>query len=280
MDTKTINNKSILQKSFDRGISGFGAMAVQVTSLMWLRTSMNYQYRHGTGLGTIHTIKNLYNQGGIVRFYRGYGAAITIGPLARFFDTTSNSYMMEFLERENVHVGIKTAMGSVVAASARSFLMPLDTLKTTKQVEGKDGYKILKHKVKNNGLRVLYHGTGASVTATFVGHYPWFLTYNLLNEKLPVYSKDENFKNHLRNGFIGFNSAVISDCFSNSFRVIKTSKQTYPYKITYPKLINNIIKEDGILGLLGRGLKIRIITNGAQGIVFTIVWKYLQEINN
>ena len=47
-----VNNKSILEKSFDRGISGFCAMGVQVTSLMWLRTTMNYQYRYGTGKGT------------------------------------------------------------------------------------------------------------------------------------------------------------------------------------------------------------------------------------
>lgn len=252
-------------------------MIVQVSSLMWLRTTMNYQYRYGTGNGTLSTIKTLYNKGGLLRFYRGYGAAITIGPLARFSDTAANAYMMNLMEEKNVSIGVKTAMGSIVAASARSLLMPLDALKTTKQVEGKDGFNILRQKVKNNGIRVLYHGTGASVTATFVGHYPWFLTYNLLDKKLPVYSKEENFKNHFRNGFIGFNSAVISDCFSNSFRVIKTTKQTYPSHISYPKLVNNIISEEGIIGLLGRGLKTRIITNGAQGIVFTIVWKYLQE---
>ena len=111
---------------------------------------------------------------------------------------------------------------------------------------------------------------------TFVGHYPWFLTYNLLDKNLQIYSKNENYKNHIRNGFIGF-SSVISDSFSNSFRVIKTTKQTYKKPITYPQLTKNIIEKEGITGLLGRGLKTRIITNGLQGIIFTIVWKYLQE---
>ena len=41
--------------------------------------------------------------------------------------------------------------------------MPLDNIKTIKQVEGKQGFKILKNKVRNNGLRVLFHGSGASV---------------------------------------------------------------------------------------------------------------------
>lgn len=275
-----VKNKSILKKSFDRGISGFCAMGVQVTSLMWLRTTMNYQYRYGTGTGTLNTIKLLYSKGGLLRLYRGYSAAITIGPLARFGDTASNAYMMSLLENKNIPIGIKTASGSLVAAGTRSLLMPLDNIKTIKQVEGKEGFNLLKNKVRNHGYKVLFHGSGASITATFVGHYPWFLTYNLLNNKMPIYEKNENYKNHIRNGFIGFNSAVISDCFSNSFRVIKTTKQTYKTPISYYNLTKNIIDIDGIQGLLGRGLKTRIITNGTQGILFTIIWKYLQDEYN
>ena len=113
------------------------------------------------------------------------------------------------------------------------------------------------------------------MSATFVGHYPWFLTYNILNEKLPKY--DNNYKKFLRNAFIGFNSAVISDCFSNSLRVIKTVKQTNNKVISYKDTVNNIIKTDGISGLFGRGLKTRILTNGIQGILFTVCWKSIEE---
>ena len=60
---------AVLNKAFISGISGSGAMAVQVCTLMWLRTTMNYQYRYG---GTIReTLSTLYSQGGILRFYRG-----------------------------------------------------------------------------------------------------------------------------------------------------------------------------------------------------------------
>jgi hypothetical protein len=45
------------------------AMFIQVFALMWMRTTINYQYRHGgTMLGTM---KHLYKDGGIPRFYRG-----------------------------------------------------------------------------------------------------------------------------------------------------------------------------------------------------------------
>ena len=272
MDNKEFLNKSF-KKAIGGGIAGSSAMAIQITSLMWLRTTMNYQYRYGGDIS--ESIKKLYLDGGIRRFYRGYAPAILIGPLSRFGDTASNAYVVDYFEKSNLPIYIQTLCGSIVASSWRAFLMPIDAVKTTLQVEGKNGLKLLKKKIKLKNPSILYQGTLASMSATFVGHYPWFLTYNILNEKLPKY--DNNYKNFLRNAFIGFNSAVISDCFSNSLRVIKTVKQTNNKVISYKDTVNNIIKTDGISGLFGRGLKTRILTNGIQGIMFTVCWKSIEE---
>ena len=42
----------VLSKAANRalggGASGAAAMGIQVTTLMWMRTTMNYQYRYGT----------------------------------------------------------------------------------------------------------------------------------------------------------------------------------------------------------------------------------------
>jgi len=46
-------------------------------------------------------------------------------------------------------------------------------------------------------------------------------------------------------------------------RVVKTYRQTSVEAISYPQAMRNVIEKDGIMGLLGRGLKTRIITNGA-----------------
>ena len=178
-------------------------------------------------------------------------------------------------QTKDLNIGTKTLLASASASLFRVISTPLDTCKTILQVEGKQGLQILKNNIQKTGPRVLFHGTFASMSATFVGHYPWFLTYNILNEKLPHY--DDWFKNSLRYGFIGFNAAVISDCCSNSLRVIKTTKQTSTNSINYVDTIKLIVKEDGISGLFGRGLKTRIITNGAQGIIFTICWKFFEE---
>lgn len=49
-------------------------MFLQVLSLMWMRTTMNYQYKYGTK--TTQALKKLYGEGGIRRFYRGLGPAL------------------------------------------------------------------------------------------------------------------------------------------------------------------------------------------------------------
>ena len=267
-------DNDILKKSFNRaiggGISGLSAMIVQVSSLMWLRTIMNYQYRYGGNIKT--TVSTLYNQGGLLRFYKGYSAAITIGPLSRFGDTAANTFAMNLFDKDT-NTTFKTLSGSALASSWRVCLMPIDAFKTNMQVGG--GLDVLKNKINNGGYKVLYNGTMASMSATFVGHYPWFLTYNLLSEKIP--EQDKLSYTLMRNAGIGFTSSVMSDCVSNSLRVMKTMKQTQSENIDYKKTLSNVIKKDGVQGLFGRGLKTRILTNGIQGMMFTVCWKYIDK---
>ena len=57
------------------------------------------------------------------------------------------------------------------------------------QVEGKTGLQKLKTKFKGaggfpRGVPVLWYGALGSAGATFVGHYPWFATYNLLQARI------------------------------------------------------------------------------------------------
>ncbi len=73
-----IVNKA-LKSAFRGGISGAIAMVTQVSTLMWMRTIMNYQYRYG--MSTKEAAKVLYAEGGLLRFYRGYSAALIQGPL-------------------------------------------------------------------------------------------------------------------------------------------------------------------------------------------------------
>mmetsp|Transcript_4911 Transcript_4911/g.6755 ORF Transcript_4911/g.6755 Transcript_4911/m.6755 type:complete len:290 (-) Transcript_4911:309-1178(-) len=257
------------------GTAGACAMGANVACLMWMRTTINYQYRNGTTFPV--ALRTLYADGGIPRFYRGVAPALIQGPLSRFGDTAANTGVLTLLNSveatKDLSVGVKTVAASFAAASFRIFLMPVDTVKTTMQVTGK--FSNVVDKVKTSGPLVLYHGSLAAASATFVGHYPWFFTYNFLSEKIP--KQDTQLGELGRRAILGFCSSAVSDTCSNSIRVVKVYKQSYPDSISYPQVVRNVIKESGITGLMFRGLETKILANGLQGILFSILWKQFEE---
>lgn len=271
------NLQVALNRALGGGVCGATAMVAQVGSLMWLRTTMNYQYRHGTG--TREALQTLYRQGGVPRLYRGLGPALLQGPLSRFGDTAMNTGVMSFLNQEPITrelpIGVKTGFASSGAALWRIGLMPLDTVKTMMQVEGTQGLPLLRTKLRHGGPRVLFHGSMAASGATFVGHYPWFLVYNVLGQRIP--EQTGLWPTLCRNATIGFCSSVVSDGCSNSLRVIKTTKQSYGVAISYPEVLREIVHKEGYQGVMTRGLKTRILANGLQGMMFTIIFKGLQK---
>eukprot|EP01006_Ploeotia_vitrea_P052447 TRINITY_DN67689_c11_g2_i1.p1 TRINITY_DN67689_c11_g2~~TRINITY_DN67689_c11_g2_i1.p1 ORF type:complete len:405 (+),score=37.44 TRINITY_DN67689_c11_g2_i1:77-1291(+) len=264
------------KRALGGGLPGAAAMVVQVLSLMWLRTTMNYQYRHGTS--TLTALKYLHSQGGIPRFYQGVVPALIQGPLSRFGDTAANAGAFALLESydttRNLPSPVKTVFASASAGLWRICLMPVDTCKTVLQVEGAKGWGILHHKYTQRGVPAFYQGALAASGATFVGHYPFFATHNYLQENL---SKEGWGSKHVRNAFIGFCSAVVSDTSSNAIRVIKTTKQSHEENISYGRAVREVLNKDGWVGLFGRGLKTRLITNGLQGVMFTVIWRALQD---
>ncbi|KAJ3383997.1 hypothetical protein HDU80_001098, partial [Chytriomyces hyalinus] len=211
-----------LKRALGGGVSGAAAMVVQVFTLMPMRTIMNYQYKYGSDFKT--ATGTLYKEGGMVRYYRGLGPALIQGPLSRFGDTASNAGALALLESStltrDLPMGVKTLFASAFAACFRMILTPVDTLKTTMQTKGAEGTALLRSRVKAHGVGTLWYGAGASAAATFVGHYPWFATYNMLQEYIPKQSTTG--KKLARNAAIGFSASIVSDCISNSLRVIKT----------------------------------------------------------
>jgi len=235
------NFKEIFQKAIDVGLAGGSAMAIQVSTLMWMRTTMNYQIKH-TG-GFFATLKQLYSQGGVSRFYRGIVPALIHGPNSRFGDTAANMLATGIFtsssQLKDSPIFLQTSLGSVFAGSYRFFSLPLDAWKTSKQVNGKDGLDLLLQKYRSNGISAFYQGGVASALATVVGHYPWFLTNNYLDHYLPRYSYETQFnKAIIRSALIGFTCTLISDTLSNSVRVLKTYKQTSANKMSYKDVIS------------------------------------------
>ena len=300
--TTTIDWQGILKKSSKRalggGKAGAAAAVVQVCSLMWLRTSMNYQYRYGGNLQS--SLQTLWSQGGISRLYQGLPFALIQGPLTRFGDTAANVGVLALLESfdatRTLPLPLKTACGSLAAGAWRIVLMPVDASKTALQVEGAEGLDRLRARIAEDGFGVLYRGAVAQAAATAAGHFPWFLTYNYLNEHLPtvvveaatgdVTNQNALLLSLLRSAFLGLSASCVSDVVSNSLRVLKTTKQTAQLSSTdanadlsYPEIVKLIVEQDGVGGLLGRGLQTRLLTNAIQGAVFSVCWKYFQQMN-
>lgn len=123
------------KKALGGGKAGASAAVVQVLSLMWLRTSMNRQYRYGGDLRS--SLQALWEEGGIGRLYQGLPFALIQGPLTRFGDTAANVGILALLEStpetQALPLPIKTAIGSISAGTWRIFLMPIDASKTAMQ---------------------------------------------------------------------------------------------------------------------------------------------------
>ena len=103
-----------------------------------------------------------------------------------------------------------------------------------------------------------------------------FATYNFLGAKIP--KQDTQLGELGRRALMGFCASAVSDTCSNSIRVVKVYKQSHPENLSYPQVVKNVIEESGIRGLMFRGLETKILANGMQGILFSILWKKFEEV--
>jgi len=293
---------SALRKSFRQGLQGGFAGFVQVITTMWLRTTVTYQYAYGVTLQ--QALTELYSQGGIARFYRGVTYAIVQAPLCRFGSVAANEISNIIVgvpatakhgdgskvgkskgtskknsDNSSVYMKIVIAsmLGSALSTLFRVFLMPLDTCKTVLQVDGPAGFGRLMKRVTSGDVSPLFRGTTATIVATWVGH-SWFLVHNWLDKLIAV--PDSANARVLRAAWIGFLASAFSDAVSNVIKVIKTVKQALAVgehssalTPTYLEVVNNIVAESGYAGLFGRGLATRIVSNGIQSMLFTVLWK-------
>jgi len=284
------------KSAFRGGVAGAAAMGINVVSLMWIRTTINYQYRYGGSM--FSAFGKLYKEGGIFRFYRGVGFALVQGPWSRFGDTAANTGALELMNAfdatKDLPSSVKTVTASTSAALFRMASTPIDTCKTIMQVEGREGLVKLHSKYQKAGgfpmgLPQLWHGAFGAVAATFVGHYPWFATYNALQEAMPktgyvsslpfaVPEKHEALLDKLiKNACIGFCASAVSDTCSNSIRVVKVYKQSNSENIGYLEALRRVLAEDGIAGLMFRGLGTKIVANGMSGMMFSVFWKLIDD---
>jgi len=251
------------------GCSGALAMLLQVVFMMWLRTTVNYQYRHGGSVG--NAFATLYAEGGVTRFYQGLGPALVQGALARFGDAGANEGTQAMFTGM-FQPAVVTFTGSLAAAGWRMAITPIDTVKTIMQVDGEPGLERLKERVAEHGMGILYNGAFGTAVVAVVSHFPWFYTNNFLERRWPP---TRGRRAVLRNAGIGFASGVATAIVSNGARVLKTLKQTSPNDLSYWQAAELVISQEGVLGLMLRGLGLKIVSNGVQSLAFNVLWRYI-----
>jgi len=279
VDVKKPNLSAILavalKKAWNVGSAGFIAGTMQVLAFMWLRTTMNYQVKNGGSF--LEVLNKLWAEGGLARLYRGLLPwAIFQAPLSRFGDVASNELVVSVMAGlfPQVPVSVTTFGASMAGALWRVFITPIDTCKTILQTDGDKGWKILMDKMNKGGPIVLWQGWEGNYVANVIGNYPWFFVMNFLSQRLAV--PQGNIAKLIRSAFLGACASSVSDCCSNSIRVVKTKKQTHEdANISYAGAVKDIMDKDGIYGVLFRGLETRILTNVLQGAFFTVMWKAL-----
>jgi len=267
------------QKALGGGLPGAAAGVVQVLTLMWLRTTINYQCRYGSSF--FRALSILYKEGGIGRFYRGIGFALFQAPLTRFVATASNDGVLALLAglplTKNWTPAFNTVFASLTVGAFRILLMPIDTCKTVLQVDSREGFRALMRRVRAGKIGALYQGAIATAVSSTIGHYPWFVIYNGLSSA--EWLKRLFPKKLIRNASIGLVASLVSDTIINVFRVIKTTKQSIGanHDFSYSDTIRVIVAADGWKGLFGRGLRTRVLANSVQSIIFTVIWRGLAE---
>lgn len=139
-----------------------------------------------------------------------------------------------------ITLSLPAVLGSVSAGLWRFLLMPLDSVKTTLQVQGSaKGIEQVKARLREEGVASLYagavaqalatavrghapgfgwngmtflgqesnaschHTLHASLAATQVGHWPYFSTFNYLSSRIPVPPEGQLLQRLGRNAFLG-----------------------------------------------------------------------------
>ena len=113
-----------------------------------------------------------------------------------------------------------------------------------------------------------------TVVAQFMGHYPWFLVSNSLEELLANDLFGVSVTSVLiRAAFIGCVSSIVSDAITNSIKVVNTYRQTSDEQLSYGETIKRIVQNDGILSLFTRGLGAKMLVNCLNSIIFKVLLK-------
>lgn len=256
-------DKSVYNNIIAGGIAGVSNVYLTYP----LRTVVKIQYVEG--LTITDSIKKLYKQNKLIRFYDGVKPTLFRVGFGRCLEAGSYSYFNNNSSKQfNNIIEVST-----IATISKLLLTPLDTMSNSYQVNGKKlGKKYLIIKYNNQGIKSLYYGLVPNLLISFIGHYIWFSSFSYLNYNI----KDEIINNNIKNGLIGFSSSIVSDIVINPIRIIKTIKQSEKKNTSYLEIIENTFYNK-INKNIFRGMYLRTFINAFNSSIYVILWKKIES---
>ena len=253
-------------------VAGSSAGIIQLSSLFWLKTIIKHQYRYGTN--PITSAKLLYQDKDILRFYRGFSPNLLKTCFGKFGDAAFYTYFHQS-EFDHLSNSQRSSYISFASSVLKFKLMPLDTYTNMCQVRGEEGILVMRKKIAENGLGVLYNGSTAYFLSNFIGNTSWFFTMDYLNKIYyqPYQKKTDTKKNII----IGFASSAVSDLITNPIRILKTYKQSNKEDISYLQSLKEIYKSKGLVNFYFRGLPSKLLLNGLNSALFLVLWKKFEN---
>lgn len=225
-----------------------------------LKTQMQFK---GQTNSIIETGKKIYNNGGILSFYRGLTPVLLFNipkVISRFY---AYDYSKQYLNNKNINGNKNIILSGLFAGFIESTLItvPSETIKT-KMIKNTD--LTIKNIIKQEGFKGLYQGYTPTLIRQSLNQASRFFFYQHYKEY--IISKNNIFSSYhsLQGGvFAGIFSVIIS----TPADVLKTQMQEGETQ-NMKKLIKTIYKNYGIKGFW-RGSFARILRVApGQGVMF------------
>ena len=260
-------------------------------------------------------IRELYQQGGVKRFFKGMNVAALEVPASRFVSfgmaEVFRSTLPKEWDRKRSTKYLKSGVSAVVGSWTKAAIFcPIDSVKTRLQtysrfekgvIQPSNVKGILRQVYADNGIRGLYKGftnIGIKGSLNFV---PFLIGMDAANEFIPVPTKTNDitpnwllFKQTVRDGLVGSSATMFSDIFTYPLGVIKNLRQaTIKHSVAshfHAFQIKNggrppnsnigiaklIVKENGLSGLY-RGFSARLLALFLGGFGFGITYSKLKR---
>ena len=304
-NTTTFDYKIYNSKNFDTNNTvllsnlkaGFTAGLINGILFHPPKTLIKYQYVNGTGLSetlSLLLFESVDNQ----RVLRGIFPNIIKYSCGKMGEASIYTYFKQLnFDSHNTHeFNARLYFTSLTITLWRVNLMPLDTISNVLQVHGKNGYKLINTRIKNEGIKTLYSGSIFYGAIIYIHSFIWFSLYESLSSHMITSTQVEskqtsqfnksniisntnlNIKNDLNNGIIGFLATLGSDTINNPLKVIKTYKQTYKNNISYFDSFKHVISGNDYKKGIYRGLYTKTILNAFTSSIYVILWKRFESL--